>query len=293
MRFLPNTTTMSAQRRKEHEVVSRCFGNGPMVASDCMSRTQSISVARWVSAAERHERRSESGTAILVEFDLMRSSAPIVLATAHAAKFADTAWGWTYCMGGETLHVSRSLQGLEKRVYHCGSVCALCFFPTRQPCRHTEHEVVSLCFRMVASNCMSQAQSISVARRTEAADLMRSSASWLARRRSGLEIPRARLQRFLRVPKEQDSYEISARRDVHVDTKAQGAGSCAQDQPFLQRTDGCKRLHAASEEYFGCSLGVGRLETRTRVGKRHCTLSGAHGVQGSRNTFRTRDCCGD
>ena len=64
--------------------MSRCFRNGLMVASDCMSQAQSISVARRVSAAERHERRSksaherrpESGTA-LVEFDLMRSSAPL------------------------------------------------------------------------------------------------------------------------------------------------------------------------------------------------------------------------
>ena len=132
MRFLPNATTMSAQRRKEHEVVSRCFRNGLMVASDCMSQAQSISVARRVSAAARHERRSksaherrpESGTA-LVEFDLMRSSAPIVLAGTQPVEAGNTAWG-------ERLSMCRSSQGLEKRTERmytiAGSASALADF---------------------------------------------------------------------------------------------------------------------------------------------------------------------
>ena len=133
MRFLPNATTISAQRRKEHEVVSRCFGNGLMLASDCMSQAQSISVARRVSATERHERRSksaherrpESGTAILVEFDLMRSSAPIVLAGTQPVEAGNTAWG-------ERLSMCRSSQGLEKRTARmytiAGSASALADF---------------------------------------------------------------------------------------------------------------------------------------------------------------------
>ena len=189
MRFLPNATTMSAQRRKEHEVVSRCFGNGLMVASDCMSQAQSISVARRVSATERHERRPESGTAIVVEFDLMRSSAP------RSGK------GWKYCMGGETLDVSI--------VAGSGKANCACIRLRKAP-------------RLWRISCV-------------------------------------RGQRFLRVPKEPDGYEISSQRDNHVGTKAQGARS--RVSLLWQRTDGCKRLHVASAEHFGCSTGVGCRKT--------------------------------
>ena len=68
------------------------------------------------------------GIAAVEKLGLMRSSTPIVLATAHAAKFADTAWrAW-----GKRLSMPPPLQGLEKRVERvytiAGSASALADF---------------------------------------------------------------------------------------------------------------------------------------------------------------------